>query len=151
VVESQASTLIHRPPEQVFAFIADGFHRNYRRWSPEVKRLEILSDGPIRTGWTARQVRVDVGRRTEATFRVSRYEAGRRISFEGVTQPFQVDYLFEPIHQHTRVDFRFELSRLDMVLRPFEQLVRMTIQDSTERLVKNLKRVVEAEVAPASR
>ncbi|MBK1732950.1 SRPBCC family protein [Thiococcus pfennigii] len=149
MVKAQASTLIRRPPAPVFAFVADNFHRNYPRWSPEVKQFQPLSDGPIRTGWMARQVRVDVGRRSEATFRVSGYEPGRCLSFEGISRPFRVDYRFEPVHHHTRITFTFELPRLELVWRPFERLIRSTVQDSAERLVQSVKQLAEAELPPA--
>ncbi|MEY6431804.1 SRPBCC family protein [Thioalkalicoccus limnaeus] len=147
MVQAQASTLIRRPTDQVFEFVADNFHRNYRHWSPEVVEFEVLSDGPIRPGWIARQVRVDKGRRTSARFRVSHYQAGERLAFQGIDKPFFVEYRFAPIHVHTRVEFRFELQRLDLMWRPFERVIRMAVRDGAESLVRNLKQVVEAEIA----
>jgi len=40
------------------------------------------------------------------------------------------------------------LRRLDLMMRPFEKLIRIAIQDGAERTVRNLKRLIEAEAAP---
>ncbi|MEK6596226.1 MAG: polyketide cyclase, partial [Pseudomonadota bacterium] len=43
--------------------------------------------------------------------------------------------------------FIFELLSLDLHVRPFEKLVRIAVQDGTERTVKNIKKLIEAEQA----
>ncbi len=147
MVRAQASTLIERPAEQVFNFVAIDFIRNYQRWSPEVVHLEPLSQGPVGIGTTCRQVRIDQGRRTESTFRVSRFESGKRIDFEGTSNPFRVSYQLDPVADKTRLTFTFELSRLDLFMRPFEKLIRIAVQQGSERVVWNIKRLTETEIA----
>lgn len=68
---AKSSSIIKRPPEDVFRFVGERFFENYPRWSPEVVELTPLSDGPVGVGTMARQVRVDQGRRSESIFRVS--------------------------------------------------------------------------------
>jgi hypothetical protein len=148
VVKAEASIEIERPQDAVYTFIAEEFARNYPRWSPEVKELRMLSNGPMRVGSVARQVRVDQGRRTESTFKITHMEPGSRLTFQGTTFPFLVDYRFDAASQHTRLTFTFELRRLDLMMRPFEKLIRMAVQDGAERTVRNLKRLIEAECAP---
>ena len=150
MVKVQASTLISRPPEQVFHFVAIDFLQNYERWSPEVISLQALSEGPVRVGTTWRQVRVDQGRRTESTFRVSRFEPARRVDFEGTSNPFRVTYQLEPIDVRTRLTFTFELSRLELFMRPFEKLIRVAMQDGAEKIVRNIRHLVETEVSEAA-
>ena len=41
--------------------------------------------------------------------------------------------------------FVFELLSLDLHVRPFEKLVRIAVQDGTERTVRNIKKLVEVE------
>ena len=146
MVKAQASTLIARPPEQVFTFIAVDFLKNYRRWSPEVIYLESKSTGPIRVGTTCRQVRIDQGRRTESTFRVSRFEPEKRVDFEGTSNPFRVSYQLDPAAEKTRLTFTFELSRLELFMRPFEKLIRIAMAEGAERVVRNIKRLIETEI-----
>jgi len=145
MVKAQASVEIKRSPECVYRFIAEDFARNYPRWSPEVKQLRVMSSGPLRVGSTARQVRVDNGRRTESTFKIKKMQPNQRLTFHGSDVPFVVDYRFDGGNAHTRLSFVFELRRLDLMLRPFEKLIRIAVQDGAERTVRNLKRLIEAE------
>jgi carbon monoxide dehydrogenase subunit G len=149
VVRAQANIEIERPPDTVYAFIAEDFERNYPRWSPEVKELRVLSKGPVRVGTIARQVRVDQGRRTESTFKITDMQPGQRLTFQGTSFPFLVDYRLAAASQHTRLTFVFELKRVDLMMRPFEKLIRVAVQEGAERTVRNLKRLIEAECAPA--
>jgi carbon monoxide dehydrogenase subunit G len=150
VVKAQASIAIGRPPEAVYRFIAEDFERNYPRWSPEVRDLKIVSPGPIRVGTRARQVRVDQGRRTESTFRITRMDAPRQLTFEGGAPEFVVDYRIAPDGGQSRLTFSFELKRIDLMMRPFEKLIRVAIDDGAKRTVRNLKRLIESETEAAA-
>lgn len=140
-------TVIERPREAVFDFVATEFFRNYPRWAPEVKELAALSPGPLRVGSLGRQVRVDFGRRTEATFRVTRLEPGALIGFEGLSMPFTIAYAFAPFGDHTRVTLTFQLLRLEFFMRPFERLIRSAARDSVGGTMRQLKRLAELEIA----
>jgi uncharacterized protein YndB with AHSA1/START domain len=146
MVKTQAQTLIRLPPGQVFEFVVDDFQRNYPRWSPEVQSLQAVTEGPIRIGWEGRQIRVDQGRRTDSRFRVAALEPGRRVSFKGTTDPYVVEYRFTPVGEHTSLTFIFELGQLNLALRPFEKLIRIAAQDGAERVVRNLKGLIEGEL-----
>ena len=146
MVSARADILIARPPEAAFDFIAVNFARNYRRWSPEVERIELLTPGPVRVGTRARQVRVDQGRRTESTFKVVAFQPPDRVAFAERANQFQITYQLDPASQHTRLTFLFELTHLDLFMRPFEKLIRTTVQDGAERVVRNLKGLIELEV-----
>jgi hypothetical protein len=151
VVKAQASIDIQREPESVYRFVAEEFERNYPRWSPEVKELRLMSNGPIGVGTLARQVRVDQGRRTESVFKITQMQAPRRLTFQGTSLPFVVDYRFDADAAGTRLTFTFELRRLDLMMRPFEKLIRSAVQDGAHRTVRNLKRLIEGECAPQQR
>jgi len=149
MVRAQASIEIKRSSECVYRFIAEDFARNYPRWSPEVKQLRVVSSGPLRVGSVARQVRVDKGRRTESTFKITQMQPHQRLTFHGSDVPFVVDYRFDGGDADTRLTFTFELRRLDLMLRPFEKLIRIAVQEGAERTVRNLKRLIEAEYEAA--
>lgn len=145
MIRTQASTLITSPPDRVFEFIAVDFFKNYQRWSPEVVSLQSISKGPVRVGTTGRQVRIDQGRRTEATFRVSTFEAGKRVDFQSTSEPpFWISYRLDGIAGKTVLTFEFELSRLEFYMRPFEKLIRVAAQEGAERVVRNIKGLIEA-------
>ena len=158
MISSHAHILIERPVEAVFAFVAQDFFVNYRRWSPEIEHLEVFDPGPIRLGSTARQVRVDHGRRTDTTFEVIALEPLRHLAFEERDrQRYRIRFVFAPagpvalgggaasgrVAPHTRLDFACELKPLGLMLRPFEPLVRAAIQDGAEQAVRRIKRLME--------
>ena len=143
-VIGKGSTIIKSTTDKVFNFIGNDLLKNYPRWSPEVKELEKLTDGPIKLGTTCRQVRIDQGNRSESTFKVKIFNEGSRICFEGVSNPYRCDYLIEPVGStDSRITFTFELLSLDLHVRPFEKLVRIAVQDGSERTVRNIKKIIE--------
>ena len=145
-VVGKASTVIQSPNDKLFDFIGNNLLTNYPKWSPEVKELEILTDGPVTIGTVCRQVRIDQGNRSESTFKVKIFDSGMRICFEGVSNPYRCDYLIESLDSSdSRLTFVFELLSLDLHVRPFEKLVRIAIQEGTERTVKNIKKIIETE------
>lgn len=147
-VIGKANTIIQIPSDKLFNFIGNDLLINYPRWSPEVKELEKITDGPIRLGTVCRQVRIDQGNRSESTFKVKVFDAGARICFEGVSNPYRCDYVIESINaSDSRITFIFELLSLDLHVRPFEKLVRIAVQDGTDRTVKNIKKLIESEQA----
>ena len=145
MVEAKASTLIATQPQQVFSFVALDFERNYRRWSPEVQRLQMITPGPLQVGSRARQVRVDQGRKSESEFRVTVLEPPSRVGFAERSRQFRIDYRMEPEGEHTRLTFMFELTRLEFFMRPFEKLIRVAVQEGAERTVRNIKGLIESE------
>ncbi len=153
MVKAEASITIACDIDAVYAFVAGDFVRNYPRWSPEVKRLNLLSKGPLAVGSLARQVRVDQGRRTESTFKIVHMQPGRRLAFQGIDVAYFVDYRFDQTGKpgQTRLTFSFELRRLELMMRPFEKLIRLTVQDGARRTVRNLKRLIELEPTPERR
>ena len=147
MVKARADILILRPPETVYDFVARDFFVNYPRWSPEVRRLDVLTPGPVRVGSQARQVRTDQGRQSESTFRVTALEELARLEFAESADLFRTAYWLDPVGDQTRLTFAFELTRMDFFMRPFEKLIRVTIQDGAGRVVRNIKGLVEREPA----
>jgi uncharacterized protein YndB with AHSA1/START domain len=144
-VVGKASITIDRPAEDVFKFISIDFFDNYPKWSPEVKKLESMTEGPVKLGTIAKQVRVDQGHRTESQFRVNVYEPNRRLCFAGVSDPYRCTYELLELKpgESIRLSFTFELLELQIFMRPFEKLIRTVVQDGAERTVRNIKRLVE--------
>lgn len=145
-VVGEATTIIHRPVESVFHFIADEFEANYPRWSPEVTELKVLSAGALDCDWFARQTRVDHGHKTTSTFRVADIQRPNWIVFSGVSAEFVCTYALDRVGANddsARLRFRFEFPRLELRLRPFRKLIQTSVQEGAERTVYNLKGLVE--------
>jgi len=96
-----------------------------------------------RVGSRARQVRRDQGRRRESTFRVTALEDPVRVEFAEGSDLFRIGYRLDPVGEQTRLSFAFELTRLELYMRPFEKLVPIAVQDGAERVVRNIKALVE--------
>ena len=151
MIQTTSRVIIDRPPEAIFAFVVDGFLDNYPRWSPEVKTLRPLSEGPLAPGWKARQVRVDQGRRTATDFVVTELQRPQKVAFRGVTDPYGIEFRLDPQSDiRTELIFSFELGQLGMAFRPFEKLIRHAVQGGVERVTRNLKTLVERETRPAN-
>jgi hypothetical protein len=146
-VVAKASTVVGRSSVDIFQYLGDRFFENYPKWSPEVVDLVQLTDGPVQLGTTARQVRIDQGRRTETKFTINSYEPGKRLEFTGLGDPFRCVYELEEIDpgKSARLTFIFELTEIQMFMRPFEKLIRVVVQEGAERTVRNLKRLTEAD------
>ena len=146
-VVGKASILLECPARQAFKFIGENLFLNYPRWSPEVKELEQITNGPVCLGTIARQVRVDQGHRSESKFRITIYEPDRRLAFAGISDPFRCIYELQDEHHpgSARLFFKFELLEIQMVMRPFEPMIRTAVQGGAERTVQNIKRLVESE------
>ncbi len=145
MIRAQSQIVIKRSVEDVFSFVSDGFFQNYPRWSPEVVRLERLSSGSVGLGTAARQVRIDGGRRTVSTFKVNEYEQLRKISFVSTSRPhFSAHYGVEPMMDSTRLTFTFELQP-QRLIKPFERLVAGAVRAGSNRVVHQLKKLLESE------
>jgi hypothetical protein len=149
VVTGRADIVIGRSADAVFEFVVRDFFRNYPRWSPEVTHLEVLTPGPIQVGSRARQRRLDHGRRSESTFHVVALQPPTLVEFAEGTDLFRAAYRIEPLSERARLTFTFELTRLEFFARPFESVIRSTVQNGTEQVVRRIKALVEqAPVAP---
>jgi len=101
----------------------------------------------VKLGTIARQVRIDRGRRTETKFTINSYERDKRLEFTGVDDPFRCTYELEEIEpgKSAKLTFIFELTEIQIFMRPFEKLIREVVREGAERMVKNLKRLAEAD------
>ena len=145
-VVGKADIRVQSSCKEVFSFVGANFIKNYPKWSPEVVDLESLTDGAVKVGTMCRQVRVDQGRRSESTFKVTIFQPGKRICFEGVSNPYRCDYVLETdkTKSASQIHFTFELLSLEVFMRPFEKLIRMAVQEGTEKTVRNIKKLVES-------
>lgn len=145
-VIAKASILVECSSGDIFRYLGDEFFENYPKWSPEVVELEQLSGGPVKLGTIARQVRIDQGRRSETKFTINSYERGKRLEFTGMGDPFRCAYELEEVKagKSAKLTFIFELTEIQMFMRPFEKLIRVVVQEGAERTVRNLKRLTEA-------
>jgi uncharacterized protein YndB with AHSA1/START domain len=109
VPSARRTVTIHRPPADVFAYVANGL--NATKWRPGVLDIELVSgDG---AGAIYRQgVRGPGGRRIAADYEVTAYEPNARLEFKAIAGPVRPTggYTFEETPDGTAVTFWLEAS-----------------------------------------
>ena len=150
-VAGQAEDVVACPPSRAYEFIGGGFFEKYPKWCPQVVELEQLSAPPVGEGTKGRQVTRDRGIDSESTFEVSQFVPARTFEIAGVSEPFRSSYEFhEDEAGHTRIVFTFELKEIDLVMRPFQKLIRNALQEGAVQTIENIKQLLEEAVPDAS-
>jgi hypothetical protein len=109
-----------------------------------VVELEMLSEPPIHSGTIGRQVTRDRGIDSESTFVVTHFAAPQRMEIMGKSEPFRTAYEFAmETENSTRLAFTFELKELDLVMRPFQKLIRIALEEGAVQTVENIKQLLE--------
>ena len=138
---AQRTIVIDRPPNEVFAFLADP--ANDQTWRPHVK--EITAEGQPRVGSTIHQV-IDGpgGRGIAADIELTGYEPPTRYAFKVVTGPARPvgEFRLRPAGSGTEVTFTLsaELSGFKKLLmsRPVQASMNgeMRSLDAAKRLIE---------------
>jgi quercetin dioxygenase-like cupin family protein len=87
LIRIERSVEIERPPEEVFAFVAD--LRNDSRWNSAIDEVRQTSEGPLDVGTTFRTAAHFLGRRFETPEKVTEYEPDRKLSTEVSSGPLR--------------------------------------------------------------
>jgi carbon monoxide dehydrogenase subunit G len=73
----EATTVVDRPIEEVFAFLADG--QNDPKFSPRVQEIAKTTDGPAGVGTVYASTVKDAGMTTKREFKLTEFESPVRI------------------------------------------------------------------------
>lgn len=80
----EATVVIDRPIEEVFAFLADG--ENDPKFSPRVLEIAKTTDGPPAVGTTYASTVKDAGMKTKREFRLTEFHPPTRIRWTEVSK-----------------------------------------------------------------
>ena len=142
-VIGRAEDVVNSPITMTYDFVASNFFDNCPKWCPQVVELEMLSEPPLHPGTVGRQVTRDRGIDSESTFEVTDISSPQRIEIKGKSEPFRSAYEFaQETDASTRVAFTFELKELDLVMRPFQKLIRIALQEGAVQTVENIKQLL---------
>ena len=135
-------TLIRRPIEEVFAFVADV--TNDLQWQPEIREVTVTSDGPFGVGSTFREVRHTQGREFTWNMRITEFEPNHRVCIESIqgTVPYQGCRVFEAVEGGTRLTETSEV-QLPLLLRPLAPLIARSSRRSVAEGYAQLKTLLE--------
>jgi uncharacterized protein YndB with AHSA1/START domain len=144
--KAEHSVTIHRPPDAVFALIADG--EQCPRWRTGVLEIKRRTGGGGVGTVYAQTVSGPMGRKVAADYEVTASEANRRYEFETIAGPVRPHgrYLLEEADGGTRLSFR-----LDVILGGIGGLlmggtVRRTMETEVQA-IERLRELLEAEPA----
>ena len=105
-IEFTLRTHIARPPDDVFAYVADP--ARLHEWQTNVVEAEVNPPGPLATGSRIREVREVRGRRLEQTVEIAELSAPKTLKLRVVegALPLHGDLSFVAAGDGTRVDLR---------------------------------------------
>jgi len=150
-VLGQAEDVVSCPISRAYEYIGLKFFENYPKWCPQVVALEQLSPPPVQKGTRGRQVTRDRGIDSESTFEVSDFTPSARFAIDGLSEPFRSSYEFRTERDGvTRIVFTFELKELDLVMRPFQKLIRNALQEGAVQTIENIKQLLETGAVSAA-
>jgi uncharacterized protein YndB with AHSA1/START domain len=145
MTQVEASTVIDRPVEAVFAFVAD--LENNPRWESNFLEVRRLSGEPSGVGAAYECVLRLPGQRVTSRIEVTELVPNRRISFRG-DRPASArpvgSITFEPAGAGTRVT-TLPRPQFRGPLRLLAPLMAGSIRRSNERHLANLKALLEAD------
>jgi uncharacterized protein YndB with AHSA1/START domain len=135
---------IDRSPQEVFSAVTD--LDRLHDWQPAVVEVELLGDGPLRTGSRLKEVRELRGKRLEQIVEIAAYEPGRRFGLRIVDGPLPVhgDLTFSPtddggtrLHMHA-------YGQANGAMRLLQPLLTVGLKREFRRQYLRLKELVEA-------
>ena len=141
-----ATVQISRPPEEVFAFVADA--RNRPLWDESVGTEELTSPEPIGVGSTVRTGLRSMGRDYVLTWEVTEHEPPSRQTIESTSGPFPTTlaYRLSPQDGGTLVQFSVT-GHPTGILRLLQPLIARNTEKNLDRGFPRLKRLLETGTA----
>jgi uncharacterized protein YndB with AHSA1/START domain len=147
--EFEIVTVIDRPVDEVFAFLADP--SKTADWTPGVTEARQTSEGPIGVGTTVLFIGRFLGRGFESPSEVTDFVPNQRFTAKSTSGPFQleVDYTLQPVDGGTRLAtvYRGESRGFFKLAEPV--IVRLA-KKHFETAAENLKALLEAESPPSA-
>jgi uncharacterized membrane protein len=144
----EASVVINRPLEEVFAFASNT--ENHTQWNSGVLEVEQTSEGPVGVGTTFRGVDHFLGQRVEWTSEVTEYQPDRRVDHTIAAGAIRLEEscTFECVEGGTELTVLYE-GEARGFLRLAEPIVVRMFQRQIEGNLANLKDVLEAQAEAA--
>ena len=140
----EASVVINRPTEEVFAFVAD--IEKMSQWMSELVEAKQTSEGPVGVGTTVNAVANVLGRRAESIQEVAEYEPNSKFAIKSTSGPVATKdkFTFESVAGGTKVT-RVTEAELGGFFKLAEPLVARMLRRQFETNFANLKDLLEAQ------
>lgn len=136
------------PAHEVFVTLADIV--NWPRMIRAVRKIELLTPGPVRQGTRFRQVRTFFGRERAEEMEVQDFEPPRRLRV--ITQEkdvfYELDHLVDALHVGSRISLIFRAASRNVagkaVLPLMSSFIRINLRDELEEQLGDLAAAVHA-------
>jgi uncharacterized membrane protein len=140
----EASVVINRPIEEVFAFVTD--FENAPQWMSELVEGEQTSEAPVGVGTILRGVATPLGRRVESTQEVVEYEQNSKFAIKSTSGPVASEdrYTFESVDGSTQIT-RVAEAEMSGFFRAAEPLALRMMRRQFETNFANLRDLLEAQ------
>jgi len=138
----QNTVTIHRPADEVFAFLAD--FENIPMWNYAIEETSKASAGSVRVGTRYRQTR-SIPARSAEEFEVTVFEPASRLAIHGQIGPFQatISYELEAAAGATTLVNTVELDPTQAKLRLLAPLAAPRIKAAVGQNLGKLRQVLE--------
>ena len=139
----EASTVINRPIEEVFAFATD--YDTHLQWQSGVEEANITTEGPLGVGSQYTYVMQMLGRRLETAGEIIEHDPPNRHGFNATSGPLPMRgaFTFETVDGGTRVTMGAE-AELGGFFKLAEPIAVRVIQRQVQASLANLKDIIEA-------
>jgi hypothetical protein len=146
-VVGKASVEINMPVNDVFRFVGEEFFENYPKWMPEVSEFNPLTGTKVFVGAKAKQIHKEQGRKVESVLEILEFDPLQKVTLTTVGAPFRNTYQFSGKEGEdvTKLEFSFEILKLEPFMWPFEKTIRMAIEEGVENTVENIKSLMDEE------
>jgi hypothetical protein len=150
MLDTTVEVWVPRPPEAVFAFVAEGFFDNHPRWDPAVEMVKD-TPGPVAVGARGREIRRFLGRQV-AEVEVTAFEPPSRFALRNRSGPFELDraFSFEPVNGGTGIRFSFRMRPRPLPLRLAFPLLRRPIARQVHANIARLGQLLDGERQPTT-
>ena len=140
----EASVVIHRPVEEVFAFVSN--LETHDQWASGSSGVVKTSDGPLGVGTTYQGMIHFLGQDIQWTSEVTRYQPHERVDFKYTAGPLRMveSMTFDAVGGGTRITGVYE-GETGGFFKLAEAVVVRMFQRQVEGDLANLKSVMEAE------
>ena len=149
MVKNETSIIIHRPIEEVFAYVSD--LQNGPQWQSGLLEVRHTTPGPLAIGAQFTSVRKFLGRKMEASIEIVTYEPNRKFAMKSTSgpTPFEQSFLFESTAEGTRLTTLLQLHPGGL-MGLAEPLIAASVKREMEAAFGDLKDLLESQVTVAS-
>ena len=148
MIHIEESIVIHRPIEEVFAFMSET--KNLPLWQTDVLEARHTPEGPVQVGTKLTLVRAMMGRKMEGTADIVQYEPPTRYAYQTISGPSVTGVnSCEATAEGTKFTTTFDM-QTGGLFSLADPLVARTIKRSVESGLANLKDLLESREGVAS-